>query len=328
VYRLSPAVQALAKISSASSLLVGAELNFDRAKSKDASLYGFDAATFYDGSRTVGYEERAAFLQYELDTRYGSLALGGRYQHHSLAGAAFVPRIAATKAWQNVHVKALYSQAFRTPNINVIRGALDTRIDPERTTSYETEVGYQFGERLFLVADVFHVSIEDIIVYTVLSPTSFGYHNHSQVSSYGSEAELRYAGPRFGATLGYSYYRAAKNAVPAYNAGDKALFLGIPAHKGTASVTLRPTAGLSLNVNGSAISTRRGFRFPGMGIETFAPEILINAFAEYRKEGLIFGLGVSDVLDERRLFLQPYNGGGAPLPGKGREIFFRLGWER
>jgi hypothetical protein len=46
--------------------------------------------------------------------------------------------------------------------------------------------------------------------------------------------------------------------------------------------------------------------------------------------GLLLGLSVNDLLDSRDVFVQPYRGGHAPLPGVGRQVFLSLGyaWER
>ena len=41
-------------------------------------------------------------------------------------------------------------------------------------------------------------------------------------------------------------------------------------------------------------------------------------------KGLSVGLGVYDALNQKFKFIQPYNGGHAPLPGPSREIIFRL----
>jgi hypothetical protein len=43
--------------------------------------------------------------------------------------------------------------------------------------------------------------------------------------------------------------------------------------------------------------------------------------------GLELGAGVYDIADQRYEYLQPYNGGHAPLPGPGRELVFRIAYE-
>ena len=43
-------------------------------------------------------------------------------------------------------------------------------------------------------------------------------------------------------------------------------------------------------------------------------------------KGLTVGLGVYDALNQKFKFIQPYDGGHAPLPGPSREIIFRLNY--
>ena len=42
--------------------------------------------------------------------------------------------------------------------------------------------------------------------------------------------------------------------------------------------------------------------------------------------GLSAQVGVGNLLDANVLLIQPYDAGLAPMPGRGREFFVRLGW--
>jgi hypothetical protein len=46
------------------------------------------------------------------------------------------------------------------------------------------------------------------------------------------------------------------------------------------------------------------------------------------RPGLEPGAGVRDLLDAGTVFVQPYPGGHAPLPGNGREVWLRLRYDR
>jgi hypothetical protein len=54
------------------------------------------------------------------------------------------------------------------------------------------------------------------------------------------------------------------------------------------------------------------------------PQFLLNTFAEYRWKQFGFGVGVSNLLDEQLPIAQPFHGGAAPIPLKGREFFAKL----
>ena len=61
-------------------------------------------------------------------------------------------------------------------------------------------------------------------------------------------------------------------------------------------------------------------------IKRLDPTLLLNFFVRYETpiKGLSVGIGVYDALNQKFKFIQPYNGGHAPLPGPSREIIFRL----
>ena len=44
-------------------------------------------------------------------------------------------------------------------------------------------------------------------------------------------------------------------------------------------------------------------------------------------KGLSAGVGVYDLLDVRYSFIQPYNGGSAPLPGPSREVLLKFSYQ-
>jgi hypothetical protein len=95
----------------------------------------------------------------------------------------------------------------------------------------------------------------------------------------------------------YSYYRAAANTVGTYDAGDPSMFLGVPSHKVAANVSVRALAGLSLNLSGSVISERKGYRYPETGIATFAAERLFSLFAEYLRGGFSIAWATCSIRD-------------------------------
>ena len=107
---------------------------------------GTPAAVYYNGQPSISYDDIAGFAQYDLDTRWVNLSVGGRYEYYSAVGGHFVPRIALTKAWKKFHLKALYSQASRIPGINVVQAAVGGKIEAEQTANYELEAGYRFTE--------------------------------------------------------------------------------------------------------------------------------------------------------------------------------------
>ena len=327
-------------------LLGGGEFYWEQARAD--ALEGGGENVYYGGNRTVDYENYAAFLQAEFESQWVDLTLGGRYHHHSEVGGKLVPRVALTRAWDKFHAKALFSQAFRTPQIEIIQFAPvdsngNSHIKPETTTSYELEAGYRLNEKLSVVANAFWIDIADILVYSSVSQT---YDNFDSVTNYGLEAELRFADDWGSAAIGYSFYRNHRNDVPAFcTAGpvfylpdysenlayaecgqDDGLLLGFPAHKLTFNGTYRVTDHLSVNLNGSWISKRISYAIGMLERRTLNSEVYANLFLQYQRGSYSIGFGIRDLFDQDYAYVQPFDSGVRELPGKGREFFIKASY--
>lgn len=297
----------------------------DVARAFDDSFDGVSASTYYYGRSTISYNDYAGFAQYDLDTRWLNLSVGGRYEYYSPVGGHFVPRVALTKAWQKFHLKALYSQASRIPGINVEQAASDGVVKPEQTSDYEIEAGYQFNDSLSLVGNIFYTQLDKPIIYTAdtAGGSSDGYYNGTKISTAGMESQLRWDQPQFSSSLSCSFYRAIDNAV-AYVRGDEGSFLAAPTVKVTASGTWHLMKSLDWNNSGYWISDRQVYAYPAAGVTSLPPEFIMNTFLNYKFKYASIGLGVQDLLNVNRYAPQPYAGGSGPLPLKGREVFLKL----
>ena len=289
-----------------------------------------DFNAFFDGERSVRYQNRAVFAEVLFEHWLANVLAGARFEDHSEVGPSFVPRVALTRIIDRFHAKLLYSRAFRAPGIENI--ALGEDIRPERTGVLEAEAGYQLTDKLFLRANVFDVGITDPIVYFYDEETEAeGYTNYTRTGTRGVEAELRYRRRNAWAQLSYSLYRAHDNEVASYAVPDQpALLLALPAHKVTLVASVNPWANLHLTASGIFMSPRHGFLRGEEGesdVEASPPAVLVNAFATYKDlgvRGLELGVGVYDLLNQGTPLLQPYDGGHAPMPGPRREILGRL----
>lgn len=316
----------VAELTANSGLMIGARYQRDEAHALDTAFAGTDAAVYYDGSDKVSYDDYAFFAQYDLDTSWANLSAGGRYEHQDAVGGHFVPRVALTKAWRDFHVKALYSEAARIPAINVLGDAVGGKLEAEQTKNYEVEAGYRFNKDLSLVANVFYMQVLKPIQFTADASggASDGYNNGTNnLSTCGLETELRWDRPEYSTYLSYSFYRPDDNDA-SYVRGDDSHFLAAPAHKVGLSETWHVMKALDWNVNGFWISKRFAYMAPD-GLSELAPEFVVNTFVNYQYRRYSFGIGVANVFDVDRYAPQPYAGGSAPVPLKGREGFVKLG---
>jgi outer membrane cobalamin receptor len=313
-------------------LLGGAEGFVDRAHLNNLTI----AATqqLFDGEPDVSYNNAAAYGQALWDNAIVGVALGGRYAWHSEVGGSFVPRAALTRTLGPVDLKALYSQAFRTPSIVNLNVGGD--LEPERTTTYELELGYTLGEHARVAGNVFDLTIRDPILYTAPDPPDIpteGYNNFPRIGSRGGELELRVVYPRAYGAVAYAYNQAAgRNEAPPYAvAGHQNWLIASAHHRATANGHVTLGNGFSVATSLLVIGKRYGYLDGDasgqgrLGVED--PELLWDVYLMHRDEwirGLELGLGLFDVLGSRIRFLQAYDGGHAPLPGPGRELVARV----
>ncbi len=312
------------------SVLAGAEASAEQGRVNDFA----NGMLSYQGNRTATYTNVAGFLEVAADTDWANLLAGARAEHHSAFGSAFVPRLAVTRIFDPVHVKLLASGAFRAPsieNVNLAAAALR----PERTWTLEGEIGWQLSDAVYAVANVFDITILRPIVYSF--DGSEAYSNEGRTGSRGVEAELHVRRGASSALLSYSFYSPrGKNRVQAYAvAGRPDLLVGFAAHKLVASGQVHPVRGVFVSPTVTVLSSRAtydGTEAPaGAAAGRIGARVYLDLFAGWQDvgaKGVELAVGVRDALDQGTLYVQPYPGGHAPLPGNGREVWLRLRYDR
>lgn len=285
----------------------------------------------------AGIWNLAAYAQLQWATSLADVTLGGRFEYNSRAGPSFVPRIAVTKSFERLNVKLLYSGAFRAPSIENL--SLGEGLKPERAGVGEAELGYQLNEWAYAAVSAFVMDVTQPIVYGVDPQTQVeAYRNAGTMGSRGLEFEARLKG-----TPGF--LRATYSLAEPSPGSDVASFqieasrtqpLAFPTHKITAWGRLKLPVGFSLN--GSAIVL--GSRFAIVGAPDVPAVVRLPWTAvlglnagwdcpqEWVLRGLSVTLGVNNLLNHDVPFVQPYDGGGAPLPGRERDFFVRVGYSR
>jgi outer membrane receptor protein involved in Fe transport len=312
------------------SLVAGAEAYVERGRVNEPS----NGLLSYAGEDSVTNESVAGFLEAGVDTSFANLLAGARIERHSAFGTSFVPRFAVTRLFGPFHAKVLASGAYRAPSIEHVNYAA-TEIRPERTWVYEAELGWQVSEALYAAVNAFDLRVERPIVFSF--DGSDVYSNAGRTGSTGVELELQLRRGAHAGSLSYAYYDARhRNDVVDYQvAGDRARLVGFAGHKAVASATLRPTRHLVVSPSVIFLSERAaygGAEAPGepaagrVGARTYLD--LYAAWRDLGTRGLELGVGIRDALDEGAVYVQPYPGGHAPLPGSGREVWLRLRYDR
>ena len=329
-YRISRNLNAYYDPNRNVNLIVGVEAYLDRAVDK------VDSSFFQDNKKEVSYHNISAFTQALIKTRVLNFILGARYDRHNAFGDAFVPRVGIMKRYNRFHFKALYSKSFRAPSIENFSSADSTGIKPEFSEVIEVEVGYQLSRNSFLVINAFDITTKNPIVYytSMDSLNSDFYSNLGSCGTQGIELEFKQKEKWGHFILNYAYYTAAnKPNIYLYETPSSESMLGFANHKINLNLGFNISKHLSFNATANFFSSR----WAVTGIDSLSsaiyskldPTFLINCFVNYEipDKGFRLGFGVYDLMNEKLSFIQPYNGGHAPLPGSSREFIVKLNYQ-
>lgn len=293
--------------------------------------------TFKGGDRKLTYKNFASYLQWRVLTEHVNSTIGGRFDNSDEYGSSFVPRIGFAKSWEMIHGKLMFSRSFRIPG-----GIIPNRIPadlsgvtPEEANHYEIEIGYRFAEEMIVTVNGFDMKFDDVIVFKADPVSGVGsYYNSGELGSRGVEAEYRYQGMRAQALLNYAYYRATSSTVDIYEVPqDDRAFLAIPQHRLNLLIGCEIVKNVTLHPSMSFYGRRYGFAFdPSLGgasVQPFEEEALFNVNVRVRDilaDGVEVDLGVRNISDEDFDYIQPYDGGHAPLPSQSRSYDIRVSY--
>lgn len=278
----------------------------------------------------------AAYAQVLHNAGWANLIAGIRYNYNVRFGNPVVPRIGLTRAFNNFHIKALYSKAFRAPAIQNID--LSDNIRPEFTDVFELETGFKLSEDAYLTVNLFHLFTRNPIAYYVDAMTgNDAYTNLNSTGSTGLEMVFQLKKKWGAVDLNTSYYHPANASDKGFYGipGQNEMHLGLSTFKtnammrfniasGWQAVTQLNYLGMRYGLTGTDINTG------AVRYEKFNPQLLMNVCIEHRikaLKGLSVTVMVRNLLDHQEWFIQPFNSFHAPLPGMGREFQLRLSYQ-
>ncbi|MFC2111054.1 TonB-dependent receptor plug domain-containing protein [Bacteroidota bacterium] len=211
---------------------------------------------------------------------------------------------------------------------------------------------------------IVYSSFQDETIRKIYGPYAYltAYTNYNKTGSKGFEIDLRHKNDWGYLNFNYSYYTVRNSErIPAYSITNynsdpdlrieqnSKMLLAFPNHKLNLNLCYNLTDELSANITFSYIGKRYGFDvlLKGDGFDEFGnpiqakfnvdgqlvkinPNYLVNVFV--RKEnfltnGLSFGLGAYNLLNEDYKYFQPYFGLNPSVPGPSREVIIKLSYE-
>lgn len=277
----------------------------------------------------------AAYVQGTLKNNIANFTLGGRYLYNNLFGTAFSPRVAVTKAFEDVHFKLLYSEAFKAPTL--MNMGLNKDIKPEKTQVLEFESGYKISSIFDVSVNVFSIILKDPIVYLPIDGNDY-FENFNQTGSMGVEGALRIKNHRWNVNLNYAYYNSAGlNKVDNYAISQNTnSVLGFANHTANVNAIFNATSNFSISNTLSFVGERYGYQFGSVYNEvdsTYAPAKLNptlqwNIFINKKDlwKGLDVGIGLSNILNQKIYFVQPYDGLNAIYPAFNPMLTIKLAY--
>ncbi len=335
-YRISGGVMASYNLNSMISFFSGVEYSDDRLQMPDF-VHQYEE-TFANGTNTLGYNNFAAYIQGNLNTKFLNFNLGARYDLSSQFGDAFVPRIGITKAFEKFHFKLMASQSFRVPG-GIIPNRIPQGIDgvtPERGTNFEFELGYKLPYNFWIVINGFDISFKDVIVYGA-TPSGVGtYKNEGKIGTQGFEGEVKHLSEKWSANLNVSFYRVSKNRTDsAFVVNDyEDLFLGFSPIRVNAMVGIKPTRVITITPTLSYYGERVAYNQFDSNLQqdilqVFDPVILVNLNCKVKDllvKNFSVDIGLHNILGASFEYLQPYQGSHGSLPALDRSVKVKLSY--
>jgi len=290
---------------------------------------------FNEGLNQVSYQNYAGFLEAYSENPIVTAVAGARYEHHSLFGDSFVPRLVLLRSFGPFSAKALASAAFRAPGVEDI--SLGAGVRPEHTTALELEAAFRHLEGHVLSLNAFDASIQDPIIYSYDAVTATeAYRNLGRLGSRGFELEYHLRGTWGRGAVSYSFYTpAGLNDVQSYLVpGHPEAFGGMPTHKLAFNGHFKVLPWLSIDPTAVLLGERYAVEAPDevtgvSAVDVLPTQLLANIFVRAENvgvRGLELGAGVYNILGTDFRVAQPYDGGHAPLPVFSREFLVRVSY--
>lgn len=302
---------------------------------------GAPCAIRFEGESSVEHHGTAGYIQ--ADWRQGSLnaSFGARYSNHSASDDSLVPRLSVAYEINPVwNIKTHLGKASREPNIEVLNAkapGVET-IKPEETTQTEIELRWSPDSQLYGALTLFQMEIAEPIFYSSAISSGAGqysYQNQDEVQTQGIEMEWHGKFSQKGKFhLSYSFYETfGGDPVEVYNTvHDKNAHLGAPQHKLALSID-QNFGGWSLQPSVVWYSSQYGFTYDPNNIDSVGQnasskkledKTFINIVSRYRLQQWELSLGINDLLDDGREFVQPYHSNSSPYSGPGRKVWLQV----
>ena len=351
--RMQGNIEAIYNYNENLNVIVGVEKTYLTAKAETryipfAVQLGNLANIYFDGNDNIDMNSFATYTQLDFYNDIVNITAGLRYDKHNLAGSAIVPRIALTKKIDKFHVKLLYSEAYRLPDIVNITSAVkidennDVQTDengvpikgeltPEKIHSSELEAGYQLTSFLSLSMNIFRSQINNPVMYRFIDGYDT-YSNFGKISTEGLETSILFKNKFGHLKCNFSFYKVNKNTISFFEVDDKDdILLGFPTQKISLYGSIKLFENLYISPTIHYYSKRyTAYREEGKTLlsKELDPIFIANLFIRYEiNNNFEIGAGVYDILDSKFSYIPETESYHTPLPTRNREFLIKIKYE-
>ena len=256
--------------------------------------------TFYGGgSGHVSYSNNAIWVQAINSNPIVNVTLGVRYDKTDVFGDNTAPRIGFTKVMDKFHFKGMLAQSFKVPGgyIGVAASAKNREIkmEAERATNKEIEVGYQFTDSTWLAVNFFDIILKGLHKFEITPDNTKGtYINGGDIGTRGFEVDFKVIKPSYDFDLNLSNYKLTKDDSHGYEvAGHEDSALGVPNYKTGFSLTYKVTKQWHAHTSGTYRGTWYSYDSEGPtgAVDDAGEPVLDNVVAEHKPD-TVLNLGV------------------------------------
>lgn len=259
-------------------------------------------------------DTRSFFIQNKLTPLQGlSVTLGARHDDHETAGGENTYKAALAYFFDptGTKIRGSYGTGFHAPSLYQLYSAFgDRNLKPEESKGYDIGLEQELLNRKVLISiTYFETDIEDLIDWNWVT---WKYYNVGKAETKGWETAVSYK-PLDWLSVDLNYtYTDAKDRTPG-GANEGKYLIYRPKHKASASVNIKPSEKLNLNINAQHVGRR--YRNANNADEMPA-YTLLNLFATYdlTKNLQLFGR-VDNVTDKNYESIYQYGEPGIGVYG-------------
>lgn len=282
---------------------------------------------------SISYYNHAAYSEIFIKTKFFNINAGGRYNRHLIYGNYFVPRISLIKVFDELHFKLLYNKAFKAPTISNID--YNKSINPEITSIFEFESGYQFNDNMNFTFNVFHINIINPILYipNPITGADF-YKNFENTGSYGCEFSYKLREKWGSIAVSYSFYKPINNTIKEYEIDNiKGVYGAFPNHTASVLSNFKISEKIYANYFINFFSKRYTYvhsdkNWESADLVSFNNSAILSLNFVYSNiiNGLSISAGVYNLGNVKYYYLNSYSGWQNPIPSQSREYSLKLSY--